>query len=123
MTLPQWSRPGMGSLPGTPVVFILGVRPNSPMTRTRVLVEQAAGFEVFDEGGDGGVEDGEDAMHAGVEAGVPVPAAVGEGDETGAGLDEAAGEQGALAPGVAAVAVAEAGVFGARGRRRDGRRR
>ena len=36
MTLPQWSRPGTGSEPGTPFLFIRGVRPNSPMTITMV---------------------------------------------------------------------------------------
>ena len=33
---PQWSRPGTGSDPGTPFLFIRGVRPNSPMTITIV---------------------------------------------------------------------------------------
>ena len=60
MTSPQWSRPGTGSEPGTPVVLIRGVRPNSPMTSTSVESSRPRCVEVVDQAADGRVEDRQD---------------------------------------------------------------
>ena len=49
MTRPQWSRPGTGSEPGTPFLFIRGVRPNSPITITIVESSRPRSVEVLDQ--------------------------------------------------------------------------
>ena len=54
---------------------------------------------------------GRTRLHPLFEAGMEVPAAEGQGDEPDARLDQPAGHQGALAPLVAAVAVAEPGAL------------
>src|SRR5262249_39754934 len=84
------------------------------------LGEQAALVEVGDQGRQAGVEHGGGlGLHARAQADVDVPAvvvAVGDLgpvdlDEARAGLDEAAGQQAALAEGGAAVAVARLGLL------------
>src|SRR5690606_11201387 len=87
------------------------------------LVEEPAHLQVVDQGGQGGLGDGEvvlldDRIHPGVVESVGVPSSVGDalaadaagevaGDELHAVLDEAAGEEAALAVGGAAVGVAD----------------
>ena len=68
-------------------------------------VEQAAAVEILDQGGDG-VSKAVNVLVALEDAGVMVPSAIVERDERYARLDQAAGEQGALAERVAAVGVA-----------------
>ena len=51
LTGAQWSRPASR--------LILGVRPNSPQTMTLTSSVEAALMDVFDEGGDAVIEDGE----------------------------------------------------------------
>ncbi len=107
ITRPQWSRPGTGSEPGTPFLFIRGVRPNSPITITIVESSRPRRSRSSIRVHDGGVQDRQHAVHPLLEAGVEVPAAEGQGHEPDARLDQPAGQQGALAPLVPRVAVAE----------------
>ena len=79
------------------------------------VVGQAAGVEVFDQGGDAAVEGGEQGVLEGREVVVVRVPVVHDAevdlDEAHPGLDQSAGQEEALAHEVAAVAVAEPGVF------------
>ena len=77
---------------GTPVLFIRGVRPNSPMTRTMVEPSRPALAQVIDQAAHRGVEDGENGLHATLETGMIVPAAEGQGHEPDARLDQPPGQ-------------------------------
>ena len=107
MTLPQWSRPGTGSRPGTPVVFNRGRSAELAHHHHDRRIEHPAAVQIFDQGADGRVDQGKHPLHAAFEAGMKVPTAERERDEPNARLDQPAGEQCALAPLVPAVAVAE----------------
>ena len=111
MTLPQWSRPGTGSEPGTPFLFIRGVRPNSPITITIVESSRPRRSRSSISVPTAASRIGQHAMHPLVEARVEVPAAEGQGHEPHARLDQPAGQQGALPPLVSRVAIAEPRVF------------
>ena len=74
-------------------------------------VEQAALVEVFEQGRDHLVDDRQVAVVAALQVPVMVPAAAMHGDERAAGLDQPARQQRALAPRVAAVAIAGLVVF------------
>src|SRR4051794_718496 len=79
------------------------------------VVGQAAGVEIFDQGGDAAVEGGEQGVLEGREVvAVRVPVVHDpevDLDQAHPGLDQAAGQEEALAHEVASVAVAEPGVF------------
>ena len=68
-------------------------------------------MQVLDQAAHRGVEDRQDPLHSALEAGMKVPAAEGQRDEPHARLDQPAGQECALAPLVAAVAVAQPRVF------------
>ena len=107
----QWSRPPVG----------VQLRRSAELAHHdhERLVEQPALVQVVQEGGEAAVEgrDQADALlradvavvEPGDEILMRVPAAVGDGDERDAPLDQPAGQQEALAEGPAAVAVAEVG--------------
>ena len=109
MTCGQWSRPTWA--------LIFGVRPNSPMTTTVQSLSRPRCVQVLDQGADALVEDREVLLlRAGRwscwpgprrSAAVPVPLAVVERDDAGAGLDQPAGHQQALRHARGAVAVHE----------------
>ena len=96
---PQWSRPAS--------LLIFGVRPNSPIAQHQRVGQQAAAVHVLDQGREALVELGQLLVQALEDLGVMVPAAVVDGDEAHAALDQPPGQQAALAEGVAAVAVAQ----------------
>ena len=75
------------------------------------VLQLAPLVEVFDEGADELIDLREVTFHPGLEIPVMVPTAEVDADHGRPRLDEAAGEQCRLAPGVAAVPVADAGVF------------
>ena len=120
----QWSRP---SGPNCVVLVTFGVRPNSPIQTIRVSSSRPRDGEVVDQGRHGLVGGGQEAVLELVEVvAVRVPAAgalaadglrVVDGDEPDAGLDQAAGQQAALAVGGPAVGVAELAGPRATGRR------
>ncbi len=98
-TLGKWSRPALA--------LILGVRPNSPIHTTKRLIEHAALLEVGDQSREPRID------LAGVLADffmvllVRVPAVGAHFDERNARLDQAAGQQAALAERCPPVGVAE----------------
>ena len=98
-----------------------GLRPNSPTATTRVSFKQPAVVQVGQQAREALVEHRARAVaHPAGQVGVVVPrVVVGVGhlgpddlDDLGAGLDQAAGQQAALAEGVAAVQVAGLGRLG-----------
>ena len=90
---------------------MIGVRPKSPIQTTSVSIEQAALGQVVEQGGVGLLHRRHEPVLQPVEVVlVRVPGdarAVDRGDEADAGLDEPAGQQVRLAPGVPAVALAD----------------
>ena len=92
------------------------------------ILVQAAGVQIFDQRGDSLIELVELRRELGEVAAVPVPAAEREGDATGTGFDQTPRQEelvhpvgaGVFAEGrggtAAAVAIAEPGIFAARGR-------
>lgn len=70
-------------------------------------IEQPAFVEIADEGRVGFVEIGHLESVGALDIVVVIPAAVGKGDETDTGFDEAAREKHALAGGVATVVIAD----------------
>ena len=98
-TLGKWSRPALG--------LILGVRPNSPIQTTSVLLEHAPLLQVGDQGGEPRVDLVGQLADLLVVLLVGVPAVGADLDEGDAGLDQPAGQQAALAERGPAVGVAE----------------
>ena len=102
--LPQWSRPAS--------LFIRGVRPNSPIATTSVESYSPRCDQVVDQGRDGPVQrrDQLPGPVLGLELrrrAVVVPGHAVDRHERRARLDQPSGQEGALAEGVPAVAVAE----------------
>ena len=103
-TFGQWSRPA--------VLLIFGVRPNSEVTMTSVESSRPRSSRSRIRAARALVEGWHLLVDAVLDIVVVVPAAVGHRDEADAGLDEAAGEEHALAGLVAAVLVAQLVVLG-----------
>ena len=86
----QWSRPADG--------LIFGVRPKSLRVSDQRRFQQAAVGQVLEQGRERRVEPGQEAVLQGDEVVlVRVPAAVGDGDEPDARLDQPPRQQAALA--------------------------
>ena len=107
MTLPQWSRPGIGI--GARHARVVHARRPAELAHDDHdrRVEQPAARRGRRPGCRRRVEHGQDVLHPGFEAGMEIPAAEGQGDEPDARLDQPACQRGALAPLMAAVAIAE----------------
>ena len=103
--------PCCAAAPPLPPSFMRGVRLNSPHSTTSVVSSRPRSSRSSNSAATAAIDLRQVALHAGLQVPVMVPAAEVDGDERRAGLDQPARQQRALAPVVAAVAVAQARVF------------